>query len=34
MKFLPYGELMRHREAITRFGHGLKPIETIARELG
>lgn len=33
MKFLPYGELTRHRESIARFGHGLKPIEAIARTL-
>jgi type II restriction enzyme len=33
MKFLPYGELARHRDAIARFGHGLGPMETIARSL-
>ena len=33
MKFLPYGELSRHREAIARFGQGLGPVEAIARSL-
>jgi len=33
VRYLPYGELSRHREAITRFGQGMKPIETIARVL-
>jgi type II restriction enzyme len=33
MKFLPYGELASHREAMARFGHGLKPIDAIARTL-
>lgn len=33
IRFLPYGELSRHREAMARFGHGLKPIEAIARTL-
>ena len=33
MKFLPYGELASHRDAIARFGHGLKPIDAIARTL-
>jgi len=33
IKYLPYGELSRHREAIARFGHGIKPIEAIARTL-
>ncbi len=30
--YLPYGELEKHREAITRFGSGVKPIRAIARE--
>ena len=34
MKFVPYGELGEHRESIARFGHGLKPLESIARPLG
>jgi len=33
MRFLPYGELATHRESIARFGHGLKPIDAIARTL-
>lgn len=33
MRFLPYGELDKNREAIARFGSGLKPIEAIARVL-
>jgi type II restriction enzyme len=31
--FLPYGELRDHRESIARFGHGMKPIQAIARRL-
>ncbi len=31
--WLPYGELARHREAISRFGEGLKAIRAIARPL-
>jgi type II restriction enzyme len=31
--WLPYGELARHREAIARFGEGLKAIRAIARPL-
>ena len=34
VRYLPYGELAQHRDAITRFGQGLKPIEAIARRLG
>lgn len=34
VRFLPYGELDRHREAIARFGAGLKGIDAIARDLG
>lgn len=33
VRYLPYGELDRHREAIARFGTGLRPIEAIARDL-
>jgi type II restriction enzyme len=33
IRYLPYGELKKHREAIARFGQGLKPIEAIARAL-
>ena len=33
VRYLPYGELQRHREAITRFGSGLKAIEALARNL-
>ncbi|WP_395021332.1 type II restriction endonuclease [Dongia sp.] len=31
--YLPYGELRTHREAIARFGHGMKPVQSIARVL-
>lgn len=31
VRFLPYGELQKNRDAIVRFGQGLKPIETIAQ---
>jgi type II restriction enzyme len=34
VRYLPYGELAAHREAIARFGEGLKPIEALARHLG
>jgi type II restriction enzyme len=33
VRYLPYGELDRHREAMARFGEGLKAIEAIARRL-
>ena len=33
VRWLSYGELERHREAMARFGHGLKAVEAIAREL-
>jgi type II restriction enzyme len=33
VRWLPYSELKRHREAIARFGSGLKAIEAIARPL-
>ena len=34
VRYLPYGELDRHRGAIGRFGAGLKGVEAIARTLG
>lgn len=33
VRYVPYGELGRHREAMARFGAGLKAIEAIARTL-
>ena len=33
VKYLPYGELERHRESIARFGEGLKAIDAVARVL-
>ena len=33
VRWLSYGELKRHREAMARFGHGLKAVEAIAKEL-
>jgi len=33
VRYLPYGVLEREREAMARFGHGLKPIEAVARLL-
>ena len=33
VRFLPYSELERHREAMARFGQGLKAIEAVARDL-
>jgi type II restriction enzyme len=33
VRFLPYGELLRHREAMARFGQGLKAIDAVARDL-
>jgi type II restriction enzyme len=33
VRYLPYGELERHRGAMARFGHGMKPVEAIARAL-
>jgi type II restriction enzyme len=33
VRYLPYGELAKHREAMAKFGQGLKPIEVIARRL-
>lgn len=33
VRYLPYGELERHRESMARFGQGMKAIEAIARTL-
>ena len=33
VRFLPYGELQKNREAIMRFGEGLRAINAISREL-
>ena len=33
VRYLPYGELDRHRDAMARFGSGMKAIEAIARRL-
>lgn len=33
VRFLPYSELEKHREAMARFGQGLKAIEAIAKRL-
>lgn len=33
LRYLPYSELRMHREAIARFGTGLKGVESIARSL-
>lgn len=33
VRYLPYGELDRHREAMARFGTGMKPVEAVARTL-
>jgi type II restriction enzyme len=33
VRFLPYGELERHRESMARFGHGMKAVDAIARSL-
>lgn len=33
VRYLPYGELARNREAIARFGNGLHPIEELSRDL-
>lgn len=33
MRFLPYGELEKNRDAIARFGRGLHPIDAVARRL-
>ena len=34
LSYLPYGELRQHREAIARFGSGLKAVRAIAKPLG
>ncbi len=33
VRFLPYGELATHREAMARFGQGMKAVEAVARRL-
>ena len=33
VRFLPYGELERHKDAIARFGSGMKGIQGISRVL-
>lgn len=33
VRYLPYGELKRHRDSMARFGAGLKAIEAVSREL-
>lgn len=33
LRYLPYSELESHRDAMARFGQGLKPIEAIAKSL-
>lgn len=33
VRFLPYGELERNREAMARFGQGLKAVEAVSRSL-
>lgn len=33
VRYLPYGELEKHREAMARFGAGLKAVEAVARRL-
>jgi type II restriction enzyme len=33
VRFLPYSQLESNREAMARFGQGLKPIEAVARRL-
>lgn len=33
VRYLPYGELVKHRETMARFGAGMRPIEAIARML-
>ncbi len=33
VRFLAYGELERHRDAIARFGQGMRPIEALAKIL-
>nr|WP_274704803.1 type II restriction endonuclease [Deinococcus geothermalis] len=33
VRYLPYGELEKHRDAMARFGQGLKAVEAVARRL-
>ena len=33
IRYLPYSQLLLHREAMTRFGHGLKPMLEISQLL-
>jgi len=33
VRYLPYGELQRHRESMARFGEGLKAIQAVSRVL-
>jgi type II restriction enzyme len=33
VRYLPYGELERNREAMGRFGQGLKAVEAVAKTL-
>lgn len=33
VRYLPYGELERHRDSMARFGEGMKAVEAIARSL-
>ena len=33
VRFLPYSELEKHRDAMARFGHGMKAIESVAKSL-
>jgi type II restriction enzyme len=33
VKYLPYGELERNRDAMKRFGEGLKGVHAVARAL-
>ena len=33
VRYLPYGELDRNREAVARFGQGIRPIEALAKVL-
>jgi type II restriction enzyme len=33
VRYLPYSELETHRDAMARFGAGLKAIEAVARTL-
>lgn len=33
LRYLPYGELEKNREAMSRFGQGLKPLEAVAKQL-